>query len=337
MYRVLIIAFLSTLFLSSCFKEDEMVEPHIPGSVLTAVIPMTQYYSKQVYFSLQNEEIVSSNNRSVFDLNFSCNDTLNLIRLNTSNFAVAAKTPFTKLEDVTDTTGLNWKFDPSNGNYDSLAISNWMEIFDGDTLFENNVWVINRGVNEIGISLGLKKIQFTGLKANSYFFTYSNLDNSERVEAVVEKNDDYSFIQYSMGDEMQLFLEPKITDWDLLFTQYTTMLITDEGEPYPYLLTGVLQNKGVTSVAFDTTLQFESIKLADTLRFAFSDALDKVGYNWKELIGDVNTGDVYYQIKLNYNYIIKSANSYYYKVRFINFYDPLTGEKGYPTFEYQRL
>ncbi len=92
-----------------------------------------------------------------------------------------------------------------------------------------------------------------------------------------------------------------------------------------------------TSVALDTISDFNEIALSDTNNFEFSSALDKIGYDWKELIGDVNTGDVYYEIRFNYNYIIKVNNLYYYKLRFINFYDPESGEKGYPTFELQRL
>ena len=161
--------------------------------------------------------------------------------------------------------------------------------------------------------------------------------NSNRVEVFVIKNPIYSNAQYSFENKAIVQTKPEIRNWDLLFTQYTTMLTTSEGELYPYLLTGALQNQSITRVALDTIMHFDNIVLADTISFNFSKALDKIGYNWKEIIGDVNTGNVYYEININYNYIIFDGNSYYYKLRFINFYDPLTGEKGYPTFEFQRL
>lgn len=328
---------LLSALLSSCFKEDERVTPHIPGEILTATIPMTMYYSNQVYFNLQKQDIISINNRSIFDLNFSCGDSSTIIRLNTANFATAAITPFTNITDVTDTTGLNWKFDTSDGNIDSLAINNWITIFDNDTLYSNKVWVINRGLNSVGEPLGLKKIQFIKFENGSYHFKYSNMDNSSSGSAIVKQDNDFSYIQYSFENETAEQLEPEIYNWDLLFTQYTTMLITSEGEPYPYLLTGVLQNNAVTTIAFDSLMIFSDIKLADTVNFNFSSSLDKIGYNWKKLVGDVNTGNVYYEIKLNYNYIIKGADLYYYKLRFINFYNPENGEKGYPSFEYQKL
>ena len=334
--KIIILVTVIALF-SSCFKEDEMVPSHDQGEVVTVVIPMTQYYTKQVYFNLELGDIVSSNTRSIFDLNFSCDDTSTIIRLNTANFAKAAKTMFENLEDVTDTVGLVWKFDKSDGNPDSTAFGNWISIAGDDTTYRNKVWVINRGIDALGNVLGLKKIKFNRLIGGKYFFTFSNMDNSGKVDDFVEKDNLYYYSQYSFINEDLMQTEPEKFNWDLLFTQYTTLLFTDGGLPYPYLVTGVLQKFDNISIASDTSMVFSDITLSDSSNFYFSTALDKIGYDWKKLVGDVNTGSIYYEIKLNENYIIKDYNSYFYKLRFINFYDPLTGEKGYPTFEYQRL
>lgn len=322
--------------LTSCFKNDEMVPAHEPGEVTTIVIPMTMHYSNQVYFNLEKEEIVSTNTRSVFDLNFNCNDTSTIIRLNTSNFAMAAETMFENMEDVMDTTGLIWKFDSSDGSTDSLAISNWITIENDDTTYSNKVWVINRGMDALGNQLGLKKIKFAALVDGKYNFTYSNIDNSNKVEGVVEKDDLFSNIQYSFSAGAVEQTEPEHINWDLLFTQYTTIIISDDGLRVPYLVTGVLQSLN-TCIALDTSMLFNDIKLSDTAHFNFSTSFDKIGYNWKELMGDVSTGNFYYETKINNVYIIKDAGSYYYKLRFTNFYNLENGEKGYPTFEFQRL
>lgn len=334
--KITIIAIL-TLVLTSCFKKDEMIPAHEPGEVTTVVIPMTRYYTYQVYFDLESSEIVSSNDRSIFDLNFDSNDTSTIIKLNTANFAMVAETEFEKLEDVTDTIGLTWKFDKSDGNPDSIAIQNWINIENNDTTYSNKIWIINRGVSSLGINLGLKKIQFVDLVEGKYYFTYSNMDNSGKVTASVAKDNLYSYVQFSFTQEEVVQTEPEVSDWNLLFTQYTTLLYTNEGLPYPYLVTGVLNSFVNTNIALDTTLNFEDIFLSDTSKFEFSTVLDKIGYDWKELVGDVNTGDIYYEIKLNYNYILRVNNLYYYKLRFTNFYDPESGEKGFPTFEYQKL
>lgn len=337
MYKYILILIGVVSLFTSCFKEDEKVLPHEEGEVTTTTIPMTQYYSYQIYFKLLNNEVVSSNNRSDFDLNFECADTSTVIRLNTANFAMIAETAFEKLQDVTDTIGLTWRYDKSNGDSDSLAINNWVLINESDTTFSNKVWVINRGLNSSGIQLGLKKIQFINYMDNRYYFVYSNMDNSDLVDTYVEKNDLFGYSQFLLSDAGELIqTEPENTNWDLNFTQYTTLLFTDEGLSYPYLVTGVLQSPNCL-VALDSSLVFNEISLSDTSLFEFSTAQDKIGYDWKEIVGDVQTGDFYYKTKTNNTYIIKDSEYFYYKLRFINFYDPESGEKGYPTFEFQKL
>lgn len=337
MLRNLIIIIVISVTLSSCFEKDEMVPTHIPGDVVTATIPMTMFYTYQAYYSLSTSEITSINDRSDFDLNFECLDTSTVIRLNTANFAMAAITDHNNILDIIDTVGLVWNFDGSTGSIDSLAINNWITVLSGDTTYADKVWIFNRGINSLGVQLGLMKIKFTEFKDGAYYFTYAQMDNSNLVNAVVEKDDLHLFKQYSfIGDTAEQF-EPIATNWDLLFTQYTSLLYTTEGEAYPYLVTGVLSQYDNLSVALDTNLVFNDITIADTVTLEFSKNFDKIGYNWKELIGDINTGDIRYEVRTNYNYIIKDSKSYFYKLRFVNFYDPVTGEKGFPTFEYQRL
>lgn len=338
MHKYIIILLVSIGLFSSCFKEDEKVQPHEPGEVTTVVIPMTQYYPTQIYYNLGTNEFVGENDRSAFDLNFDCTDTSTIIRLNTADFAMAAETQYKKLEDVTDTIGLVWNYDKSDGNTDSLAINNWMSIDNGDTTYSNSVWVINRGITALGINLGLKKIQFYKYLRNRFYFRSSNMDDSEFVDSFVEKNDGYGMTQLSLSGESEaLQTEPRLIEWDLNFTQYTTLLFTDEGLSYPYLVTGTLQNMNGLSVALDTTIAFNEIVLSDTSKFDFSTDQDKIGYEWKSIVGDVETGDFYYETNIDYTYVIRNNRSVYYKLRFISFYSPVTGEKGYPVFEYQLL
>ncbi len=322
---------------SSCFEKDKMLPAPEPGDVNIDTIPMTHYYANQVYFNLGLAEQTGLNEKSAFDLNFECYDTSTIIRLNTANFAVAAITNETKLEAVTDTTGLEWKFDGSTGSLDSLAIFNWISIEDGDTVYSNKVYVINRGISPLGINLGLIKIRFDSLIGTRYYFTHSNMDNSELTKGIVQKNSGYINTQYSVITKEQVQYEPFATDWDLLFTQYTCFLFTNEGDKYPYLVTGVLQKYNILEVAFDSTMAFSDITIADTGGLDFSYEFDKIGYNWKELKGDINSGNIRYEARLNYNYIIRDESHFFYKLRFVNFYDLKTGDKGYPTIEYQRL
>ncbi len=323
--------------LSSCFKEDDPIPPHDKGDVVEEVIPLTQYYVNQVYFNLSAGEQVSVNLKNDFDLSFSAADSGFIIRLNSATFMKAALTQPTALEQVTDTSGLVWKFDKSDGNPDSTALRDWISINGTDTTFQDKVWVIDRGINAAGFVLGLKKVKFVKLVNGSYHFTWANMDNSQQRDFVIEKIPGYNFVQFSFEDGGKVVqLEPEKSEWDLIFTQYTTLLFTDEGDAYPYLVTGTLTNPG-TRVAFDSTMNFADIVLEDVLFLDFSTSQDAIGYEWKELFGDINGGDYYYKAKPNYNYLILTRKGIFYKLHFTGFYHKETGEKGYPTFEYQRL
>ncbi len=55
------------------------------------------------------------------------------------------------------------------------ALKAWITIDVTDTIYSNKVFVINRGINAAGFSLGLRKAIFTELNAGHYHFTWSNM------------------------------------------------------------------------------------------------------------------------------------------------------------------
>ena len=323
--------------LTSCFKEDEKIAPHPFDTTRVEIIPMTQYYSHQIYYNLTTNEQVAQNLKSDYDLLFSASDTGYSIRLNTASFMMAAATNAMQFENATDTTGLVWRFDASSGNPDSLAFGDWLVMAGTDTLFPQRVYIINRGIDDMGRLLGFRKIIFHRLAAGKYHFSYCNLDNSDRREYAVEKDSEYNTVQFSFATHAALQTEPLKTNWDLLFTQYTTMLVTSEGENYPYLVTGALINPNGVSVAFDSTMVFDDVVVDDVLYLDYSRRPDVIGYNWKDIYGDINGGDFYYKCDPRFNYFIRSRLGVFYKLHFTSFYDPVNGEKGYPTFEHRRL
>jgi hypothetical protein len=327
------------ILLTSCFKEDEKITPHDPGDVKTEAIELTKDYRYQVYFDLGSGVVVSTNLKKDWDLGFECSPGGWHIILNTSNFMVAAATSLTDFNLQIDTVGYKWKFDVSSGNLDSTAIGKWIEFLPTDSAksYSNEVYVIDRGYDELGNLRGLKKIVFQGLENDTYTFRYANLDGTAENTFTVVKDPavNYVFFSFDEGGK-QVLLEPPKYDWHLLFTQYTTLLFTDEGDPYPYLVTGVLSNPSTTVVAQDTLYDFSSISLDIVDNLLYSKNQDEIGYDWKDIVGDVSSGNVSYVIVEGLNYVIRDREGFYYKLRFISFYND-SGDKGYPTFEYQRL
>ena len=195
---------------------------------------------------------------------------------------------------------------------------------------------VQYAIDENGNPLGLHQITFDSLKNGIFYFRHAPLEGGDPVHAIVRKNSKYRYVWFSLATNDTIPAEPAMDQWDLLFTQYTTMLYTDAGEPYPYLLTGVLSNPSGVQIAQDTLYDFSALDLDAAGSLIYSEAYDEIGYDWKDVVGDVSTGMVTYVIVEGLNYVVRDAEGFYYKLRFIGFYNN-SGSKGYPTFEYQKL
>lgn len=328
----LIPLFLLLTGLTSCFKEDDQVVPHPRGDVITDTIPLTDNYRYQVWYSLDSAKAVQSNLKSGYDLGFECSASGWHILLNTANFMKAADLGKVPLGNAYDTTGSIMVFDPSDGNMDSTAIGRWFEIDGEDTVYNQHVYAVSRGLDESGNPLGLYQVIFDSLKRNTYYFRYAKLSGGTVFSGSVTKDPLVSFLYFSFESAEVKTIEPNKQTFDLLFTQYTTMLYTDEGIPYPYLVTGVLLNRYNVSALADTLSDFSSIDLNYAKTLVLSGNLDAIGYDWKHY--SFETGA--YTIRPGLAFIVRSRSGLYYKLRFTGFYD-LSGRKGYPVIEFQRL
>jgi hypothetical protein len=318
--------------LTSCFKEDTAVTPHQPGTAETDTIAMTQDYKYQVYFNLDSGASVKSVDKTSSDFGFECSDGGWHVILNTADFMKAADLGQVPFGEAHDTIGLKWKFDKSDGDLDSTAIGQWFTVVDDDTLSNGHVYAIDRGLDEAGNSLGLYQLVIDRLRNGTYYFRYGALDGSFTNADSVSKDPRVNFLFYSLTFQKVAANEPPKTDYDLLFTQYTTLLFTDLGEPYPYLVTGVLSNRYKVEVASDTIHDFESIDFQVASQLSYSKNLDAIGYDWKHY--NFETGS--YTVDYQKVFVVKTTNDLYYKMRFTGFYSS-SGEKGYPVLEFQKL
>ena len=149
----------------------------------------------------------------------------------------------------------------------------------------------------------------------------------------MEKDPAVGFLYFSFDNGgMVKNFEPAWNDYDLLFTQYTTLLYTDIGEAYPYLVTGVLLNRFHVAAAVDTVHDFASISFETAQGMTYANALDVIGYDWKRYDFENNV----YTMRPWISYLIRDPQGYYFKLRFVGFYNS-DGLKGYPTIEFQRL
>jgi len=326
------------LFNTSCFKEDERVVPPTPGDVITRQIEMLPDYSIISYFDLSADSVVFTSLKSEWDLAVSCKPDDYTLFLNSSRFMQISPTRSTNFDLVYTTDTVIWHFDESTGNPDGNAIGKWWTSSNGKPASLNQVFLVDRGINDEGLPAGYLKIQPQIDPVNgAVSIRIAKPDGSNERTYTFERDVNYKISAISFDNGVpasQPF--PPDNAWDIVFTQYTTLLYTDDGEPYPYLVTGVLINDTLVEAVMDSVTGFGNIDRAFAEEQQLKVQKDVIGYDWKKLIGDVNSGNVSYEPRANMVYIIRNREGYYFKLRFIGFYNNL-GQKGYPTIEFQRL
>lgn len=325
---------LGLLVLSGCFKEDDKVEPHQSGDVKTGIVTMTSTYKYQVYYDLGTAQAVKSNLKSDWDLGFSCEDSSMQIILNSSKFMWAFNVGLKEFPDVLDTAGIPGRFDVPSGNPDSVSIGEWGTQVGSRVIGNLDMYVIDRGLDELGLPQGMVRMMFDSLVNDTFYFRFSSFAPGGTVhKAYVVKDPDKNFSCFKLeGNGSLADIEPPKNDWDLHFTQYTTYYFTNTGDPYPYLVTGVLSNRYNVALVLDTTLAFEDIDLQLAQNLQLDTRYDVIGFDWKEY----NFAQGTYVVKPQNIYIISDTEGYLYKLRFISFIND-TGEKGFPTFEFVKL
>lgn len=318
----LFILFLSSvMILSSCVKEELPVPKHDPGNIITNSVNMGSNYKWQVYFNLKNNTVVGQNLKTIWDLGFETSSDGYRIILNSSKAMYAAKTNQTDFSLVTDTVGFSAfkNFDSPTGDMEQTAIGDWR-------LIPNQVYLIDRGYNEVGAHQGFRKIVIQSVDNYSYNIHFSQLNGSGETTLQIPKDIDYNFTFLSFTTSSTVMVEPPKIDWDIVFTQYLEELST------PYLVTGCLLNRYQTTAKADSIMGFNSINYDFALSQILSSNINVIGYDWKEY----NFTTSSYLVFPNKNYIIQDQNGFYYKLHFIDFYNN-SGIKGNPTFEFQKL
>ncbi len=328
--RILFHILLLALLLPSCFQEEEMVPPHEQGDLEEGQVGLGTTYERQVYYDLLANVEVESHLISEYDLSFESSSGGWIIRLNSAKFMLAGNSEDTVFTNEIVTADLDMIFDKSDGNPDSTAIGTWFEL--GDELAESyrNIYLIDRGKNENNKPMGLRKVQFD-ISGDDYIMRYSNTDNNKDTTVIISRDPNMDQVYFSFDSGLKE-IAPLPNEWSMLFSKYTTMLQTDEGENYPYLVTGVLLNPNTVLAVRDTIHEFSEINRDNIMGLGFTDQADVIGYDWKYYNFDAGV----YTIVPDMNYVIRDKDGFFYKLRFVDFNSDL-GEKGYPKFEFVRL
>lgn len=334
--RNLLLYFALIFLFTSCEKEDVAIKLPPPGNLQLMTANMGSYYDNQVYVDFETGSQKTVPYR-LYDLAFEASPAGYRIYLNTGKFMFVATTASNDLA-LADSTAQLWQTEPDNLYDDSTAFSNLN--LPGNTN-AGPVYIIDRGRTEHFGSTRWRKMQVLWVNATEYRIRFSMYNNTQVTEFTIPKNPDYSLMYFSFENNGKMVeVAPKKNNWDVVFTKYTHIYLSEAvNSPYRfYLVCGALlnrwsENENAIAKKDSTPLYkpFTDITAADIGNFNFSKNAAEIGFEWKNY--DFNLGYTIYPDKY---YMLKDPSGYYYKIRFIDFYDD-QGNKGAATFEYQRI
>ncbi|MEA2041816.1 MAG: HmuY family protein [Bacteroidota bacterium] len=325
--------------LSSCFKDIDTVPlERLTESTFTVQnsIKTTQSY---FYFYENIVQQVGTSSPRSWDLAFESAGPGSRVMLGWASGSLGHKSGKFNISEVSQDEILDlidnsnqWTFnDPAYTNYtDSLTLKDWE---DGE------VYIQNRGVESDNYYL----IQFVEKTENSYTFNYAKATDNQNIQSyTIERSAGLAYVYFSFDENAEVSVEPRLTDWDIVFTPYLGWWETlVPGEYSPYIQSGVLINyeAGVeVAQIFDENIDFTAIDetCADTVKFTSWKGV--IGSNWK-ILGAIDSENIY-EMDPNKKYILKKYDPpeevfKYFKFRIIDY--KLNGEDHFPTVEFKFL
>lgn len=97
-----------------------------------------------------------------------------------------------------------------------------------------------------------------------------------------------------------------------------------------YAVTGAYLNQNSVQAYLEEDIAYIDINSSNIDVSRLSSNLNVIGHDWKQF------SDQYY-IFLNKSYVVSDREGRLFKLRFLSFYDDQTGQKGYPSFEFELL
>ncbi len=313
----------------SCFEKDEPVEPY-PGEVVEIENNVNAYQS---YFDFETSEIKASHPVDAWQLGFesSAGGWHVLVNSGAGWFVWNTRQQDINASDMNNEP-LQWDYDVQHKYPDSTAIGNWTSFQDNTRKYTNDVYILGESTTDGYIHR--KRIRFFHVDTLSYGFYFKDEETGLSDSITIIKPDSLAFTYYNFNTREQKNLEPGYALYDIVFCPYYDKA-TLFGVTIPYLVRGVLLNTCSTMAVLDSVNTYEQIDYELLDMYEFSGQRDAIGYQWKSVSVNTSEGSADYSIKSNYNYVVRTSDGNYYKLRFLSF--SLDGVSGYPQFEYKLL
>jgi len=282
--------------------------------------------AQQVWYSLQNG-IQATSDLAAWDLAFEINSFTSSILVNTAKGLSVYETPVPVAE---------WS------SLSSPDVGAWTAIYNSELRWSEGALTNGNNLSTGGFGLGwgqysfithtvagtkvyviadaagnYRKLRINSLAANTYSFTYADLDGSNEVTATLSKGNfaGRNFGYFSFATNSTLDLEPAANTWDLLFTKYTSIIPSPA--PTAYGVAGVLQNKGVAAVQVDGV----PVSASEWSGQQLDTAMNIIGYDWKTY----NQPTFSYTYAQDRTYFVSDRSGSVWKLVFIGYGGQSTG------------
>lgn len=318
--RIGITILFAIVILTGCFEKDEPIQPFPRGEVEQISLEVGPKYTHQLFYNFAQNEVVKSVLRDEWDIAFSCDAGNNSIYMNTGNSMYGAITDKSDIAEIGDTSGLNFQWDWSNGRDDSTVLYEWEK--------HGKAAVLDLGYTIDNQHRGYVKVKF-GIQNDSLTIHYGMVGERKDNKVIIGKGDLYNRTYFSFTTGTKVDIEPVKTAYDLVFRQYIYYFVVED---LSYSVVGALYNPSNTRVMSIDDKDFGDITLDDTLSYNYSPNHDVIGYDWKEF----NIDEGFYVVFPDKNFIIQTAQGFFYKFHFVDFYNT-SGERGYPKVEFKLL
>ncbi|MCU0319874.1 MAG: T9SS type A sorting domain-containing protein [Flavobacteriales bacterium] len=283
--------------------------------------------AQQVWYSLQNG-VQATADLAAWDLAFEINSFTSSILVNTAKGLSVYETPVAIADWATLTSPneaawtaihnseLSW-YEGALTHGNNLDQPNGFNLgwgqysFITHTVAGTKVYVIVDGEGNY------RKLRINSLAANTYNFTFANLDGSNEVTSTLSKTNfsGKNFGYFNFATNSTADLEPAANSWDLLFTKYTSIIPAPA--PTAYSVAGVLQNKNVDAV------QVDGVPVADAMweGQVLDSAMNIIGYDWKTF----NMTTFSFEYAEDRTYFVSDRNGSVWKLVFIGYGGTATG------------
>lgn len=319
------------LTVESCMKKDPEWQLQNNADGVVEEFEMGDSFQNVIFFDCETGNFTF---RSIheWDISFACDPNKFGIQLNTgSNIAVYNTNDTTFLNKYSKPALSKLVFDRPHGSLDSTGFSACWDRF--NNTLHKNIFIIRYVKDTSGPQD--RFIIFQPLeKTNRYFkfrWRYFESPASSFIEEKVNFDKNYNFIHYSFASKKILFFEPPKEDWDFKITKYIDFLM-NQGQPYPYVVRGVISNHYNVSCAVDSNNKYSDIDLQLAKNFVFTDDKDAIGYDWKYY----DFALLRYTVRSNRNYIIRNGTNDYFKLKFLDYYNK-QGKPGVPKFVFKKM